>query len=73
MSEVDKKLEMIINILGNFKEDFNVFKSETNEKLEELERLDRIEQSLYRIENEQPKDITGILKQINSKDQRPRT
>ncbi|WP_456276560.1 hypothetical protein [Bacillus sp. AK128] len=64
MSEMDKKLEMIINILGNFKEEFNVFRSETNKK---LEKLDRIERTLSRIENDQPKDMTGMLKQINSK------
>lgn len=61
MSDMDNKLDMILNTIVKFKEEFCAYKSESNEK------LDRIEATLSRIESNQPEDIIGMLKQINNK------
>ncbi|MFZ3579979.1 hypothetical protein [Virgibacillus sp. DJP39] len=47
--------------LSSLKEDFTSHKVQTSNK------LDRIESTLSRIENEHPKDIMVMLKQIDSK------
>ncbi|WP_047153756.1 hypothetical protein [Aneurinibacillus tyrosinisolvens] len=61
MSDLDKKLDLILSTIVELKEEFTTYKSETNEKLE------RIESTLLRLEAEQPKDIGAMLKQINNK------
>ncbi|GHH98650.1 hypothetical protein [Neobacillus kokaensis] len=59
MSDFDKKLDIILHTLVEFKEEFSSYKSETNE------RLEPIHSSLSKIEKDQPEDITSILEQIN--------
>ncbi|WCK57439.1 hypothetical protein PP175_25570 (plasmid) [Aneurinibacillus sp. Ricciae_BoGa-3] len=61
MSDIDKKLDIILNTIVEFKEEFNTFKKETNDKLE------RLENTMLRMESDQPKDIKAMLQQINEK------
>lgn len=58
---MDKKLDMILTSLSEFRNDFNEFKKENKEQ------LSRIEESVHRLEVSQPEDIMGILNQINKK------
>jgi len=71
----DKKLDMILTALSEFRGDFDKFKNESQEQSEEnkkqfkeiKEQLVRIEETSLRLEAEQPKDITAILNQISKK------
>lgn len=58
---MDKKLDMIVTYLSEFRNDFNEFKKENKEQ------LTRIEETVLRLEADQPKDIMAMLNQINKK------
>lgn len=57
----DKKLDMVLTALSEFRSDFAQFKKENQGQ------LSRIEEAVFRLEENQPKDIMGILNQINKK------
>ncbi len=57
----DQKLDMILTALSEFRSDFVAFKKENQEQ------LTRIEESILRLEADQPKDIMAILNQIHKK------
>lgn len=57
----DKKLDMILTALSEFRSDFDEFKKENKEQLA------RIESAVIRLEENQPQDIIAILDQINKK------
>ncbi|MFT9494589.1 MULTISPECIES: hypothetical protein [Bacillota] len=71
----DKKLDMILTALSEFRSGFYKFKNESQEQSEENKKrfkeikgqLERIEETTLRLEAEQPKDITTILNQISKK------
>lgn len=82
MGDTDKKLDLILNTLTGFKEEFNGFKGEFNGFKEEFnvfkeefngyktetnEKLERMETGLLRLEEEQSENVTALLKQINNK------
>lgn len=57
----DKKLDMILTALTEFRSDFDEYKKENREQ------LSRIEGAVIRLEENQPQDIMAILNQINKK------
>ncbi len=57
----DKKIDMILTALSEFRSDFDEYKKENKEQ------LSRIEETVMRLEADQPKDITAMLNQINKK------
>lgn len=57
----DQKLDMIFTALSEFRSDFNEFKKENKEQ------LSRIEETVHRLEVNQPEDIMAMLNQINKK------
>lgn len=57
----DKKLDMILTALSEFRGDFVEFKKENQEQ------LTRIEEAILRLEADQPKDIRAMLNQIDKK------
>lgn len=57
----DQKLDMIFTALSEFRSDFNQFKKENKEQ------LSRIEETVHRLEVNQPEDIMAMLNQINKK------
>lgn len=61
MNERDHKIDLILSTLINFREEFIEYSSRTDDKLK------RMESALTRLENDQPKDVTAILEQINTK------
>ena len=58
---MDKKSDMILTALSEFRSDFVEFKRENKEQ------LSRIEETVLRLEADQPKDIMSLLNQINKK------
>jgi hypothetical protein len=57
----DKKVDMILIALSEFRSDFVEFKKENQEQ------LTRIEEAVLRLEADQPKDVMAVLSQINKK------
>jgi hypothetical protein len=57
----DKKLDMILTALTEFRSDFDQYKKENQEQ------LSRIEGAVTRLEENQPQDIMAMLNQINKK------
>lgn len=57
----DKKLDMILTTLAEFRNDFVEFKKVNQEQ------LSRIEETVLRLEADQPKGITGMLNQVSKK------
>jgi archaellum component FlaC len=58
---MEKRIDMILTALSEFRSDFIEFKKENQEQ------LTRIEEAVLRLEADQPKDIMAVLSQINNK------